>query len=141
MYRSRPLCCFLRSTGNILCVVTPVAFLTFIQLEVTKGRNRRHHCSYNYCLKKATVFITILLTCFVYIYVNAVWCSSNRMRQETFISSSTILSSLISSVLLCLLGYIGKNVIYQRVRMDVDAARSEPDLERQPLINGRKTNK
>ena len=136
----RPLYCFLRSTGNVLCVVTPVALLTFIQLVLAKGRIRRCHCSHKY-LKKATVFMTILSTCFVYVYVHAVWRSSNQMQQNAFISSNSILSSLISSLLLCLLGYIGKNVIYQRVKMDVDVARSAPDLERQPLINDRENTK
>ena len=115
---------------GILHIALLFSILTLFQVMFLE--KRKCVCS---CLSVVKVLAVVMTSTTAY-YVSEFWGSvfyHMKYYSETTFKMDNIVHSIASSVILGVLGYICKKVIYQRVKRELDTARRES--ERQPLIS------
>ena len=113
-----------------LYTAMPFCLLTLLQVMLLEKRNYLHFCT---SFVKVLIVVMASTTAFcVLVFCDSVY-HTKRNEMETTFKMENIAQSIASSVILGVLGYICKKVIYQRVKKELDIARSES--ERQPLIS------
>ena len=116
---------------GILHIAIPFSILTLFQVMLLE--KRKCVCSCTSIVKLLIVVIAgIAAYCILNFFGSVIFCMHHNKVETTF-KMDDIVHSIASSILLGVLGYICKKVIYQRVKRELDTARSES--ERQPLIN------
>ena len=104
--------------------------LTHLQIFIINVRKRRQ------CLiSLIRLFITILSGTAIFLIMGLLHSIRNQIELVHYgegLSITSTTNSIFSSIILAIVGYIFKKVIFQRVRKEMKAGRSEP--ERQPLI-------
>ena len=115
---------------GILHIAIIFSILTIFQVMLLE---KRCVCSSTSIVKVLIVVIAGITAYCIFSFLGSVFYHMHRNKVETTLKMDNIVHSIFSSVLLGVLGYICKNVIYKRVKRELDTARSES--ERQPLIN------
>ena len=118
------------SIMNVTKTSTVVVMLIFLFVLLQKGvidcgKRRRSGAT---VLNTFIFFIAWMITASVLL----VFFDMYHTPPQTSLNTGIILNSLFSSTLLGAMGYIFKKVIYQKVRKEVNTAKSDP--ERQPLV-------
>ena len=116
---------------GISLIAIPFCLLTLFQVMLLEKSKRV--CSCTSIVKVLIVVMASTLAYCIMRFWESVFRNMNHNGIETTFKMDNIVHSIFSSVLLGVLGYICKKVIYQRVKRELDTARSE--LERQPLIS------
>ena len=115
----------------ILHIALLFSILTLFQVILLEKRK----CVYS-CTSIVKVLIVVMAGTTAYCvlgFLGSVFYHMNHNEIESTFNTENIVHSIASSVILGVLGYICKKVIYQRVKRELDTARSES--ERQPLIS------
>ena len=115
---------------GILHIVLLFIILTLFQVMLLEKRK----CVWS-CTSIVKVLIVVLAGTTAYCvfgFWESVFYHTKHNEIESTFNTANIVHSIASSVILGVLGYICKKVIYQRVKRELDTARSES--ERQPLI-------
>ena len=121
-----PMYSVMEYTKTFRVVVMSMFFLVLIQKGVVDCGKRR--CSGATVLNTSTLLIAWMITAAVLLVIFDMY----RTPPHTSFNTGIILNSLFSSTLLAAMGYIFKKVIYQKVKKEVNTAKSDP--ERQPLV-------
>ena len=117
-------------SSGILQIALSFSILTLFQVMLLE--KRKCVCS---CTSIVKVLIVVMAGITAY-YVLEFWGSvfhHMKYYSVTTFKMDNIVQSIASSIILGVLGYICKKVIYQRVKKELDTARSES--ERQPPIS------
>ena len=114
---------------GILSIAVPFSYLTLFQVMLLE--KRKCVCSSTSIVKVLIVVIAGITAFCILIFLGSVFHYHNKVR--TTFNMDDIVHSIASSILLGVLGYISKKVIYRGVKRELDIARSES--ERQPLIS------
>ena len=116
---------------GILHIAILFSILTLFQVMLLE--KRKCVCS---CTPIVKVLIVLMVGTTAYCVLGfwgSVFHHTQNSETETTFKMDDIVHSIASSLLLGVLGYICKKVIYQRVKKEMDTARSES--ERQPLLS------
>ena len=116
---------------GILNIAIFFSILTLFQVMLLE--KKKCVCSCTYIVKVLIVVIASATAYCVLEFFGSIFFLMHHNEIETTFRMDNILHSIASSILLGVLGYICKKVIYQRVKRELDTARSES--ERQPLIS------
>ena len=116
---------------GILNIALFFSILTLFQVMLLE--KRKCVCSCTYIVKVLIVVMAGITAYCVLEFWGSVFFLMHHKEIETAFKMDNIVHSIASSILLGVLGYICKKVIYQRVKRELDTARSES--ERQPLIS------
>ena len=116
---------------GILNIAIPFSILTLFQVMLLE--KRKCVCSSTLIVKVLIVVMAGTTAYCVLGFLGSVFFHMNQNEKEATYKMGNIVPSIASSALLGALGYICKKVIYQRVKKELDTARSES--ERQPLIS------
>ena len=120
---------FLLLKGTLYTAMS-FCLLTLLQVMLLEKRNYLCLCT---SFVKVLIVVMAGTTAFsVLVFCDSVYRTKHNKIETTF-KMDNIVHSIASSVILGVLGYICKKVIYQRVKKELDTARSES--ESQPLIS------
>ena len=126
-----PLHGFILLSRGILNITILFSILTLFQVMFLEKRKCVCSCT---CIVKVLIVVMAGTTAYcVLAFWESVFYRTKHNEIESTFNTENIVHSIASSVLLGVLGYICKKVIYQRVKRELDTARSES--ERQPLIS------
>ena len=114
----------------ILNIAIFFSILTLFQVMLLE--KRKCVCSSTLVVKVLIVVMAGTTAYCVLGFLGSVFYHMDQNEKESTYKMGNIVPSIASSALLGVLGYICKKVIYQRVKRELDTARSES--ERQPLI-------
>ena len=116
---------------GILLIAIIFCVLTLFQVILLE--KRKCVCSCTPIVKVLIVLMAGTTAYCILKFWGSVFRHTQNSETETTFKMDDIVHSIFSSVLLGVLGYICKKVIYQRVKKEMDTARSES--ERQPLLS------
>ena len=116
---------------GILHIAILFSILTLFQVMLLE--KRKCVCSCTSIVKVLIVVIAGITAYCILSFLGSVFYHMYRNNVETTLKIDDIIHSIATSILLGVLGYICKKVIYKRVKRELNTARSES--ERQPLIN------
>ena len=115
---------------GILLIAIPFCILTLFQVMLLEKSKRVCSCT---SIIKVLIVVSASTTAYCVLgFWGSVFNHMHHNKIETTFKMDDLVNSFFSSILLGVLGYICKKVIYQRVKRELDMARSIS--ERQPLI-------
>ena len=107
---------------GILSIAIPFSYLTLFQVMLLE---KRCVCSCTSIVKVLIVVITGITAYCIFSFLGSVFYHMHGNKIETMFKMDDVVHSIASSILLGVLGYICKKVIYRRVKKELDTARSE----------------
>ena len=126
-----PLHSIIRLSKCTLYIAMSFCLLTLFQVMLLEKRN--YLCSCTSIVKVLIVAMASITALCILVFCDSMYRNMHHNEIETMFKMDNIVHSIASSILLGVLGYICKKVIYQRVKRELYTARSES--ERQPLIS------